>query len=446
MKWFLAARGKRSVRRPVAFRPRLEALEDRLTPSNWLGLEGTPNPIAVAPRVVPPEQVIPLVSTQATQISGTYVTGAAGKATAEGVAVGADGSVYVTGLVSDPALSPNQLGYVQKYSSTGSIVYSTVFAVFPDTDVGSTTEATSIAVDGSGNVYVSGKAHHSTDGSDNGMALKLDPTGSTGIYFFVLPGADATSPASTNGVAVDAAGDAVFVGQYSPSATEHDLSALRLDPTGALVYGFFYPFTGATGSIANAAAMPASGATTSLGGSITPTSGTPNAALLRLDSAGNPLAAGVNSSTTTDTINALAIDSAGDFFVAGTVDIGGPTQTGVAAEVDPTISNILWSTALAGTTSASLSANGISLDASGHVIVTGADASGKAYLARLSGTDGTQTDYVAFGGSGGSDVGRAVAVRPSDGHVFVVGTTNSADFPVTDGSTLNGTTDGFLPD
>jgi hypothetical protein len=419
-------------------------LEDRLTPSNWLALDGTSNPIPVAPRAVSPEQVISLVSTQATQVSGTYVTGAAGKATAEGTAVGADGSVYVTGLISDPALSPNQLGYVQKYSSTGSIVYSTVFAVFPDSDVGSTTEATGIAVDGSGNAYVSGKAHHSTDGSDNGMTLKLDPTGSMATYFFYYSGMDPADPVSFNGVAVDSAGDAVYVGTYSPSATEHDLSAVRLDPTGADVFAFYYTFTGATGSTANAAAMPASGASTSLGGSITLTGGTPNAALLQVDSAGNPLAAGVNSSTTTDTINALALDSAGDFFVAGTVDIGGPTQTGVAAEVDPTISNILWFTPLAGTTSASLTANGIALDASGHVIVTGADSSGKAYLARLSSTDGTQTDYAVFGGSGGSDVGRAVAVRPSDGHVFVVGTTNSADFPVTDGSTLNGTTDGFL--
>jgi hypothetical protein len=90
-----------------------------------------------------------------------------------------------------------------------------------------------------------------------------------------------------------------------------------------------------------------------------------------------------------------------------------------------------------------LTGNGIARDAAGNLYVTGADSSGQAYISQLSGT-GTILDYTVFGGTGGSDVGNAVAVRGSDGHVFAVGTTNSSDFPVTDGSTLNGTTDGFL--
>jgi hypothetical protein len=401
-------------------------------------------PTAVPVLVGPTEaqgSVIPLFSTEATNVSGGYVTGAAGSASAEGVAVGADGSVYVTGFLNDATVSPNQLAYVKKVTG-GTVAYFTAFAVFPDTDTGSTAEGTAIAVDAGGNAYVSGKAHHSTDNSDNGIYLKLDPTGGTAVYFFYQPGG---GPVSTNGVAIDTAGDAVYTGMYSPTATEHDLLAVRFTPTGTETYGFYYTFGPGSSSQGNADAMPGTGASTSIVGAanIPGTTTAQNAFEAKLDATGTPTAAAVLTDPTTDTASAIVLDAAGNSYVAGTLDIGGPTQTGLAAEIDPTLATIIWSTPLAGASSASLTANGIARDAAGNVYVTGADASGKAYVSQLSGT-GTILDYTVFGGTGGSDVGNAIAVRASDGHVFDVGTTNSSDFPVTDGSTLNGTTDGFL--
>ena len=115
----------------------------------------------------------------------------------------------------------------------------------------------------------------------------------------------------------------------------------------------------------------------------------------------------------------------------------------MAAEVDSGITTVIWLTPLAGSSSSATSANGIAIDAAGNVYETGADSSGKAFITQLS-SSGTILDYTVFGGTGGTDVGYGVAVRAGDGHVFDAGTTNSADFPVTDGSTLTGTTDGFL--
>jgi hypothetical protein len=194
--------------------------------------------------------------------------------------------------------------------------------------------------------------------------------------------------------------------------------------------------------------MPANGLYAAIGGSITPVGDTPQAFLMTVDPGGVVGAANYIPTTTTDQFNGVALDGAGNVYAAGTFDSGGPTQQGAVAKIDPTISTIIWFSPLAGSSSTALTANGVALTAAGDVIATGADSSGQAYLTRLDGssgsTGGTILDYTVFGGTGGSDFGNGVAVRSSDGHVFDVGTTNSSDFPVTDGSTLNGTTDGFL--
>jgi hypothetical protein len=443
MRWFARTHARRPQRRPGTFRPRLEGLEDRLTPSTLVGVDASAQSAAVPPQPIGQESLVSLVPSPATQVSGSYVTGAAGSATAEGVAVGADGSVYVTGYLNDPTVGPNQVAYVAKYGPTGSLVYSAAIRAFADTDVGSTTEGTAIAVDGSGNAYISGRAHHSTDNSDNGLYIKLDPTGTMFVYGLIQGSGPLGGPVSTNGVAIDTAGDAVFTGEYSPSPFEHDLLAARFTPSGTETYGFFYTFGPGSSSQGNAAAMPGTGASTTIAGfaNIPGTTTSQNATVVKLDALGNPTAAGVLVDPTTDSLNAVALDTAGNIYAAGTFDIGGPTQSAGVVKSDSGITTVIWSVAPAPT---AFTGNGIAVDGAGNVYVTGADSSGQAYLAKLSGVDGSTTDYKVFGGTGGSDVGNAVAFRPSDGTVFVVGTTNSSDFPVTDGSTLNGTTDGFL--
>jgi hypothetical protein len=430
----------RAAHRPRTFRPWLEQLEDRMTPSGPQGLDVGAWPIGVVPQPVSPDHLIRLASPLATQVSGTYVTGTTDSATAEGVAVGADGSTYVTGLVNDPALSTDQLAYVAKYDPTGAVVYYTTFFAFDGP--GSSTEGTGIAVDDAGNAYVSGKAHNVADGTDDGVYLKLDPTGSTPVYF-LKQRSSAGGPVGANGVAIDAAGDAVFTGSFVAFG-HNNMYAARFDPSGTQVFNFIYAFGGThPSSQANGAAMPASGTVTTIAGwaNVTPDTIGPNATVLQVNATGAPISAIILTTRTTDSANAVALDAAGNVYLATTTDIGGPTQTGSTAKLQPNLIPFWWNVPVG---PSSLTANGIALDDSGNLIVTGADSSGQAYLSQVSGTDGTTTDYTVFGGSGGADVGNAVAVRPGDGHVFVAGTTNSSDFAVTDGSTLNGTQDGFL--
>jgi hypothetical protein len=218
-------------------------LEDRLTPSSLQSIDLVAQPVAVAPQVASDATLTNFASAQATQAAGTFVTGTTGSATAEGVAVqtsGTDaGSVYVTGLVNDPtATNLDQLAYVVKYGPTGSVVYFAEFSAFA-ANTGSATEGTGIAVDGSGNVYISGKAHDGTAGTDNGIYLKLDSTGSNAVYFFIQPSGPGGGPVATNSVAIDSAGDAVFVGELNSSPTSGPaVLAARFTSSGTNTYDF----------------------------------------------------------------------------------------------------------------------------------------------------------------------------------------------------------------
>src|SRR6266576_5446896 len=162
----------------------------------------------------------------------------------------------------------------------------------------------------------------------------------------------------------------------------------------------------------------------------------------------------------------IAVDASGNAFIAGqtlSTDfplgtngqvslIPTPTNSGAAfvAELDPTGTQLLYSTYLAGTTSNSLeTAFGVAVDASGKVYVTGitfatdfptknalpypGSANGIAFVTKLdptvSGSDLASVIYSTFLGGTGGDFGNAIAADAS-GSAYVAGLTDSTtDFP-----------------
>ncbi len=124
-----------------------------------------------------------------------------------GVAVGHDGSIYITGRTESvgfpttldsfqPSLSGGQDGYVAKLDSTGSaLLYSTFLGGERDD------EGYAIAIDGLGNAYIVGNTASSdfpttedafdaiyNGGISDGFAAKLDPMGSSLLYATLLGG------------------------------------------------------------------------------------------------------------------------------------------------------------------------------------------------------------------------------------------------------------------
>jgi len=307
-------------------------------------------------------------------VFSTYL-GGNGQDGANGIAIDSSGSAYVTGITvssdfpttpgayditcgTDGACNPGAFGgkyedaFVAKFDPSGAkLLYSTYLG-------GSSDDAASgIAVDTSGNAYVTGDTYSSdfpttpgaydttcgTDGACNPNALgqlqadsfvaKLDPTGSKLVYSTYLGGSG-----SDNGtaIAVDASGSAYVTGDTASTdfPTQNALQAVltgngdafvtKLDPAGsALVYSTY------------------------LGGS-----------------------SGAGAS-------GIAVDSSGDAYVTGETasndfPISSPVQATLSGlgdsfvtKLDPTGSKLLYSTYFGG------SGYAIAIDASGNAFVTG---------------------------------------------------------------------------
>jgi Beta-propeller repeat len=276
-----------------------------------------------------------------------------------GIAVDSAGNAYVTGLAQSTNF-PTTTGafqttgngsgqaFVTKLTPTGSaLVYSTYLGGSGD-DSGS-----AIAVDGSGNAYVSGDTSSTNfptttaafqttfgGGLSDAFVTKLNATGSALVYSTYLGGSDDDQG---NGIAVDGSGNAYVSGGTSstnfPTTTAafqttlrgglRDAFVTKLSPTGsALVYSTY------------------------LGGS-----GDDSGSAIAVDGSGNAYVSGGTSSTNFPTVNALQST------------FGGGTYDAFVTEIDRSGSALVYSTYLGGRVVDY--GDGIAVDASGKVYVTG---------------------------------------------------------------------------
>ncbi len=310
-------------------------------------------------------------------------------------------------------------------------------------------QATGIAVDGSGNIYVAGNAlstnfptttgAYSTTfagGTSTGDAFvsKLSADGSTLLYSTYLGG---SGDEDVSHIAVDGAGEAEIVG-YTNSTNYPTVNAAQ-GAYGGGVYNAFASKLSADGS-----ALVYS---TYLGGK-----GDDEAYGLAMDSAGDAYVAGLTSSTNFPLKNALqgAFTGVYDAFVT---------------ELDPN-GALLYSTYLGG--SGDDDAYGIAIDGAGDAYVTGvttstnfpvsATAYQRQYKGGCSGgtcsynafvakiiTGGTGLLYSTYlGGSGGylsgGDEAEAIAVDGA-GNAWITGQTDSTNFPTT-GNAVQKTNNG----
>ncbi|MBI4637856.1 MAG: SBBP repeat-containing protein [Candidatus Rokubacteria bacterium] len=258
--------------------------------------------------------VTKLSATGSALVYSTYL-GGSGSDQARQIAIDASVSAYVTGFTGStdfptanpvqPARNGVQDAFVTKLDATGALVYST-FLGGSGVDAGE-----GIAVDGSGNAYVTGDTT-STDfpnlsavqpsygGSRDAFVTKLNAAGTAIVYSTYLGGSGNDEGLS---VAVDAGGNAYVVGNTSstnfPTASAlqpsygggfADAFVTKLDPTGA---AFVY--------------------STYLGGT-----GDDEAFGLAVDGSGNTYVAGFTDSTDFPTVNALqpALSADNDAFIA----------------------------------------------------------------------------------------------------------------------------------
>ena len=361
----------------------------------------------------------------------TYL-GGSGNDVGWGITVDSNGNAYVTGEVSSTnfptttgafqtSLNGSQDAFVAKLNSTGTgLIYSTYLGGNGDSSGYGT------AVDPSGDVYVEGNTASTNFPTTTGVyqttipggfcvfVTKLNSTGTGLVYSTYLGGGCCDM---SGGIALDANGDAYVTGNTGSTnfpttagafqtmeGGSSDVFVAKLNPTGTgLVYSTF------------------------LGGS-----NADNGWGIAVDSSGNAYVTGSTQSTNFPT-------TAGAFQTV----IGGSGNAFVS-KLNPTGTSLVYSTYLGGDTDDF--SQGIAVDSSGNAYVTGTTSSTNfpttagafqtveagnydVFVTKLNPT-GTGLAFSTYLGGNGSDQGLGINVD-STGSVYVVGGTDSTNFPTT---------------
>jgi hypothetical protein len=452
------------------FRPDVEALEDRFQPSlTGLPLDGMEvHPITGFHHqdFVAQSTVADVFTPKLALNTATYATGTTGSAMARGTALGQDGSTYVTGTIT---LNGGEQGYVAKYAPNGTRDYLMTFQAVDNTAIDITfkdTEGHALAVDGLGNAYVAGTAIDASSGDHNAYTLKISADGTMIDWGIAFDGPNNVS--TGDGIAVNdpnnnGNGQAVLTGTFTNTdatmGTVGDhIFAVRwtADGSNADFANFFTFGDGDTGSHGKAVALNTNstnstpGSLAYLAGNII-LNGTQQTLAFQFDNGtdtgagtGNWSATLTNSSnlaSTTDTLTGVAVNPDDTSVYSGTVSTASASEGIVvsypanASQGMPLFTAVLHN---------ALSLNAIALDGPGNVYTTGAAAnpsSGGIYVAALDHMGNFVSD-LQFGDIGSVDAGYGV-VATSSSSVWVVGDTTLSSLS-TDGTTLNGTQDGFL--
>jgi uncharacterized repeat protein (TIGR02543 family) len=337
----------------------------------------------------------------------TKLIGAAGKDTwAAGVAVDASGNVYVTGStgggMDGNTLTGTRDFFLTVYDSAGTKVRTKQLGV-----AGQITDANSVAVDANGNVYVAGTTYGGLDGNSL-----------TGGYDFFLTMYDASGNkvrtkqlgvagkiTTATGVAVDASGN-VYVAGYTQGGLDGNTLTGKED--------FFVIMYDSTGNKVRTKQLGAAGAWTLAYG-------------VAVDANGNVYVAG----WTSGGLDGNTVTGIEDFFVTMYDASGNKVRTkqvGVAGTVTDA-----WS---------------VAVDAGGNVYVAGHTQGGLDGNTRTGLADFFVTKYDSSGNkvrtkqlgvAGATTEAAGVAVDAND-NVYVMGYTNGG----LDGNTLIGSEDIFV--
>ena len=373
-------------------------------------------------------------------IYATYL-GSEGVDDAEAIARDASGNVYVTGYAggADFPTTPGAFDrtfhggcdplscadvFVAKLNPSGSALVYATFLGGSGID-----RAHSIALDSSGNAYVTGETTSSDfpttagafdrtyHGASDAFVVKLNAAGDALIFSTLLGGALEDHSSS---IALDSAG-AIYVGghtlssdfpttigAYNRTFSENAAFAAKLSSDGSsLTYSTFIGDGQAHAVVVDAGGNLVVGGETTIFRFFPTTPGAFQTAPSLMDgfvTKLNPTGSGLVYSTLLggvryDYIYAMALDTAGNAFLTGTTNSSDfPVTPGA------------WNTTFPGSTRG-----------------------GYVYVAELN-ASGTSLNYATFiGGTGGSSAGYGVAVDAA-GAAFVVGTTIDVDFPTTSGA------------
>jgi hypothetical protein len=411
--------------------------------------------LSPAPTHVPAQQTF---GGYASQDWATYVTNTATIATGQAIAVDANGNVYVTGATDE---GTTKQAFVAAYDSTGNQLFLTKFQAV---DVGangtpvvhySHSEGLGIALDGNGNIYVTGQATNPNTRLQDAFVMRLSNSGQVDATYGVGFDTGGLGNVNGTGIAVTQDGTATIVG--SARFVGNDVFMAQIGANGVVNYGNAFPpadfpigpYQAVTGS---GVALSLDGTMAYIAGTGTRSDGTTDITVILIDTATGSQA-GVSAATNPGgTGGGIVVGADGTVYEAATVSISANGQTATYAGAlswKPDLTTTNYEEYDAGQTEAtpSLTGTGIAVDPTGYVYVTGTASDGlggiRALVDRFD-TQGAVADntlQIAENGSG-NEAGWGIAYSP-DGTVYVTGDTSSSNLS-TDGTTLNGQQDAFV--
>jgi len=336
------------------------------------------------------------------------------------IAVDGSGNVYVTGYSCQSSSWPYNEDYATlKYDPAGNQLWVKTYNGPGD----STDYALAIAVDGSGNVYVTGQSWGSGTGYDY-ATIKYDPAGNQlWVQRYNGPG-DSNDVATA--IAVDGSGNVYITGSSVGSGTSGDYATIKYNPAGNQLWEKRYNGPGNGGDAASDIAVDGSGNIYVTGYSWG--SGTyDDYATIKYDPVGNQLWVQRYNGPGNyhDLASALSVDGSGNVYVTGYSTGSGTGYDYATIKYDPA-GNQLWVQRYNGPVNRDDKAYAIALDGSGNVYVTGESGGSGTYTpfdyATIKYNSNGDTAWVRrYDGPGNSwDAALAIAMDGS-GNVYVTG-------------------------
>jgi hypothetical protein len=300
-----------------------------------------------------------------------------------------------------------------------------------------------IALDSAGNVYLAGDTGSSNfptlnpaqpsfaGGEADGFVAKLNATGSSLIYSTYLGGSGGSSFGDgVSAIVADTSGNAYVTGG-TDSTNFPTVNALQPTHGGGTFDAFIAKF-GPTGSLVFSTFLGGNGIDVGEG--------------IALDASGNICVGGLAESTNFPTLNPLQASNAGG-------------RDGFVAKLNAAGSALIFSSYLGG--AATDEVDGLAVDAADNIYVTGLTASTNfptanplqasnagdfdGYVTKLNAA-GSALVYSTYLGGSGFEEPTGIAVD-SSGNAYVIGETQSSNFPVTPGapqSSFGGVRDAFV--
>jgi uncharacterized delta-60 repeat protein len=282
--------------------------------------------------------------------------------------------------------------------------------------------AEAAVADSSGNFYITGRGSYA--GNDDYLTAKYDANGT--LMWKATYGDPEKRSDYASAIAIDSSGNVYVTGYAGSSVTENDYATLKYDADGTLLWNVTYNGPGNYDDKAYAITIDSSGNVYVTGQSFNGSGSRYDYSTIKYDSNGNQLwvAAYGGSGNYDDRANAIAVDGSGNVYVTGYSPGAGTTYDYATIKYD-TDGNQLWVSRYNGPANNEDAARAIAVDSFGDVYVTGGSygSPGNYDYATIkyNGTDGTQLWVSRYNGPGNNwDQALAIALDPS-ANVYVTG-------------------------